>query len=123
GDVLDDQAEAAGALPAAQRTRDVVAAEAERRDGRVDLLGRVRAHSHLAVDDAGDGLETHARVPGDITHGRPHGLPRERTGRELTTVRQEATTLSSHFGGPGVKPVRRTPGTALRADGGRAAWP
>ena len=123
GDVLDDQAEAAGAFPAAERTGDVVAAEAERRDGGVDLLGRVRPYPHLAVDDTRDGLQAHAGLPGDITHGRPHGLPSKRRGRELITVHREDDNVVISSRRARRQAHAADAGHGLRTGGGPAAWP
>ena len=61
GDVLDDQAERAGA-PVAQRAREVVAGEAQRRDRASTRAAVAGAHAGLAVDDARDRLQADARA-------------------------------------------------------------
>jgi hypothetical protein len=74
GDVLDDEADGAGA-PVAQAAGEVVAGEAEVGDRRLHAGGGVGAHPRLAVDDARDRLEADARRAGDVAHGRPsHSL-------------------------------------------------
>ena len=70
GDVLDHEPERVGA-PVAQRARDVVACEAELRDGRLDARRRRRPHAVLAVDDARDRLQADARAARDVAHRGP----------------------------------------------------
>jgi hypothetical protein len=85
GDVLDDQAERAGAAMA-QAAGEIVAGEAQPGDGRPHALGRVGPHAGLAVDHAGHRLEAHACGARDVAHRRPRHSRRLSPQPSLTTL-------------------------------------
>ncbi len=74
GDVLDDEAQRAGSAMA-QGASEVVAGEAQERDGGLDASGGVGAHAGLLVHDARNGLQAHARRACDVSHRCPRGHP------------------------------------------------